>query len=95
MNNAKAYPFPKDTEVKVELGLSGLIELRVATGSLGGDVALEHECEETEPGSEKHVVERGQPIDEEDLPREPVPVGKVQLGEHADHVLVEIVADHL
>lgn len=94
MEDTQYDPFPKDLEVEVPLQLTSGVQYRMMHGAVVLYVALKHQRKQTEPTSEEHVVEGGEPVDEVDLPAEAIPVGKVQLGEDQDDILVEVVADH-
>lgn len=58
-------------------------------------IPFKHECKKTQPGCKKDIIEGRKPIHEEVLPRKPIVIGEMELGEDQNHILIEIVAYHL
>ncbi len=95
MNYAQCNPLPKDSEVKVYLLLTRLIEYRRPHGQLIISISLKHHGKEAEPRGKKGIVKCWKPVYEVDLSWESIPIGKVKLSKDKHDIFVEIVADHL
>lgn len=94
MEYAETNPLPEHFKIEVKLFLPCLIQYRHSHGSSIISISLKHEGEETQPRSEESIIKSRKPVDKVDLAREAVPVGKVQLSEYQNHVLIEIVTYH-
>jgi diphthamide synthase (EF-2-diphthine--ammonia ligase) len=95
MKDGENDPLPKDREIEVLLELSSSIEDRMLAGLVFGKVSFKHQSEETEPGCEEHVVKGRKPVNEVNLTGKAVPIGEMKFSEDENHILVEVVANHL
>ena len=95
MYEAKNDPLPKLFETEVQLLLTCMVEVRPLHRYLVVHIPFEHQSKQAKPRSEERVVQRCEPISEEYLAWESVPIGKMNLSGHQHHILVEVVANHL
>jgi hypothetical protein len=85
-------PFPEDKNGEVFSFLSNFKELGMChIYSWIMSVILKCKCKEAGERSPESVVKSRQPFRKEDLPTEPIVEHKVELSEHKDDVLVEVI----
>lgn len=77
MYYAQYNPLPKDSEVKVYLFLTCLVEYRRPHGQLIISISLKHHGKEAEPRGKEGIVKCWKPVYEIDLSWESIPICKV------------------
>ena len=87
-------PAPEDFKVEVDSFLAGFVDLRELIDELVIHILLHRVRKEAGPRGPESIVERLEPVSEEDLPWETVLKREEDFSKNEHNVLVEVIADN-